>query len=80
MANAFIKGALVFILEYLELELGHGNNQSQRTQDHSGDAAEDGGAVTTAATQAAVNAVKPDIFQQGFWFQQGGPQFRDRVR
>jgi hypothetical protein len=47
------------------LELGHGNNQSQRTQDHSGDADEDGGTATTAATQAAVNALMPDVFRSG---------------
>jgi hypothetical protein len=47
------------------LELGHGNNQSQRTQNHSVDADEDGGAATTAATQAAVNALMPDIFRSG---------------
>jgi hypothetical protein len=49
------------------LERSGGDNRGQWAEDHSGDtgAGEDGGVATTAATQAAVNALMPDIFRSG---------------
>jgi hypothetical protein len=47
------------------LERGHGDSRGHLTQDHFGDADEDDGVATTAATQAAVNALMPDVFRSG---------------